>query len=293
MQLAEGSRNMRSGRHLKRRAYGSFIAAVLAVNCLAVSNTPVRAEGLIRIAEQYGISYLPLQVLRVQEGIEKKGKELGLDIKVEWTKLSGGSTVNDAVLSGAIDIGGAGIGPLLTIWDRTHGSANVKGIAALGSLPNFLISRNPNVKKLEDLTKADKIAVPTVAVSVQGRTLQIAAEKAFGSGQHARLDELTVSLPHPDATAALIAGGSEINAHVSVPPYQYQVLKEQPAAHKVFSSYDVLGGPASQVSVFATEKWRADNPKTYAVFVAALKEAEAWIQANKDAAAEVYIRAEN
>ncbi|MFA5951817.1 MAG: ABC transporter substrate-binding protein [Hyphomicrobium sp.] len=284
---------MRSGRHLKRRAYGSFIAAVLAVNCLAVSNTPVRAEGLIRIAEQYGISYLPLQVLRVQEGIEKKGKELGLDIKVEWTKLSGGSTVNDAVLSGAIDIGGAGIGPLLTIWDRTHGSANVKGIAALGSLPNFLISRNPNVKKLEDLTKADKIAVPTVAVSVQGRTLQIAAEKAFGSGQHARLDELTVSLPHPDATAALIAGGSEINAHVSVPPYQYQVLKEQPAAHKVFSSYDVLGGPASQVSVFATEKWRADNPKTYAVFVAALKEAEAWIQANKDAAAEVYIRAEN
>jgi NitT/TauT family transport system substrate-binding protein len=34
-------------------------------------------------------------------------------------KLSGGSAVNDALLSGNIDIAGAGVGPLLTLWDRT------------------------------------------------------------------------------------------------------------------------------------------------------------------------------
>ena len=40
--------------------------------------------------------------------------------------LSGGSAVNDALLSGAVDIAGAGVGPLLTIWDRTRGKQNVK-----------------------------------------------------------------------------------------------------------------------------------------------------------------------
>ena len=83
-------------------------------------------RGRIRIAEQYGIVYLLLNVARDQQLIEKHGKAEGVDISVEWAKLSGGSAVNDALLSGAVDIAGAGVGPLLTIWDRTRGKQNVR-----------------------------------------------------------------------------------------------------------------------------------------------------------------------
>lgn len=248
------------------------------------------AEGVIRIAEQFGVTYLPLHVVRDQKLIEKHAKEAGIDdVQVEWVKLSGGAAQNDALLSGSIDVASAGIGPVLTIWDKTKGA--VKAVAALGSLPSFLITNNPNVKTLQDFTSADKIAVPAVGVSVQSRTLQIAAEKAFGPGQHKKLDELTVSLPHPDATASLLSGGGQITAHFSNAPFQYQALKD-PKIHKVLSSYDVLGGRATANLAYSTAKFREDNPKTYKAFVAALKEAVAFIEKDKKAAAETYIRVE-
>ncbi|MCD7042905.1 ABC transporter substrate-binding protein, partial [Pseudomonas sp. MAFF 311096] len=90
-----------------------------------VAPAAAQAEGEIRIAEQFGIVYLLLNVVRDQNLIEKYGKQEGIDIKVDWTQLSGGAAVNDALLSGSIDIAGAGVGPLLTIWDRTHGKQNV------------------------------------------------------------------------------------------------------------------------------------------------------------------------
>ncbi|KQW03104.1 hypothetical protein ASC87_01875 [Rhizobacter sp. Root1221] len=83
--------------------------------------TPARAEGQLRIAEQFGIVYLLLNVAQDQKLIEKHGKQLGQEIKVEFVKLSGGAAANDALLSGSIDVAGAGVGPLLTLWDRTRG----------------------------------------------------------------------------------------------------------------------------------------------------------------------------
>ena len=128
-----------------------------------------RAEGQIRIAEQFGVAYLLLNVARDQKLIEKEGRKQGFDINVDWVKLSGGSAVNEALLSGAVNIAGAGVGPLLTIWDRTHGKQNVKGVASLGNLPYYLVTDNTNVKTIADFTDNDRIALPAVNVSVQSR----------------------------------------------------------------------------------------------------------------------------
>ncbi|MDU2927385.1 ABC transporter substrate-binding protein, partial [Bradyrhizobium sp.] len=256
-----------------------------------VASTPSYAEGRLRIVEQFGTVYLPLHVLRDQKLIEKHGQKAGLEIKVEWTKLSGGAAINDALISGAVDIGAAGAGPVLVLWDRTRGSADVKIIAALGEQPNYLITSNPNVKTLKDFTKTDKIAVPAVVVSQQSRLLQIAAEKEFGERKFNALDDLTVNLPHPDATAALLSGSSTITAHFSNPPYQEQALQD-PKIHKVLSSYDIMGGRITPTLLYATSKFRNENPRTFKVFYDALNEASHWIESHKAEAAETYIRIE-
>ena len=121
----------------------------------------------------------------------------------------------------------------------------VKAVAALGSLPNYLITSNPKVKTLKDLSDKDRIAVPAAGVGFQSRTLQIETAKLFGPADFKRFDNISVSLPHPDATAALVKGGSEINTHFSSAPFYYQALAGNPAVHKVISSYDILGGPAT------------------------------------------------
>ena len=267
------------------------LAASLGLSLLAasfVAPSMAHAEGEIRIAEQFGIVYLLLNVVRDQQLIEKHGKEEGIDIKVDWTQLSGGAAINDALLSGSIDIAGAGVGPLLTIWDRTHGRQNIKAVASLGNFPYYLVSNNPQVKTIADITDKDRIAVPAVGVSVQSRFLQYAAAKQWGDKDFNRLDKYTLALPHPDATAALIAGGTELSGHFSNPPFQDQALKN-PNVHVVLDSYDLLG-PNSPTVLFATEKFRNDNPKTYKAFTEALAEAAEFAQHDKGAAADTYIR---
>ncbi|MBE7928053.1 ABC transporter substrate-binding protein [Pseudomonas saudiphocaensis] len=247
-----------------------------------------QAEGQIRIAEQFGIVYLLLNVVRDQQLIEKHGKADGLEIEVDWLQLSGGAAINDALLSGSIDIAGAGIGPLLTVWDRTHGRQNVKGVASLGNFPYYLLSNNPKVKTIADFTEQDRIALPAVGVSVQSRFLQYAAAKQWGDDQFNRLDKYTVALPHPDATASLKSGGTELTGHFSNPPFQDQAL-QNPDVHVVLDTYELLG-PNSPTVLYATEKFRKDNPKTYQAFVAALAEAAEYAQNDKGAAADTYIR---
>jgi len=274
---------------LTRYATCAGLAVLIGTLALAAP-TPARAEGQIRIVEQYGIVYLLLNVTREQQLIEKHGKAAGQDIKVEWKKLSGGAAVNDALLSGAVDIAGAGVGPLLTIWDRTHGKQNVKGVASLGNFPYYLVTNNPKVKSIADFSDRDRIAVPAVGVSVQSRVLQLASSKVWGKDQYNKLDAISVAVPHLDAAAAIISGGTEITGHFGNPPFQEQELAGNPNARIVLNSYDVLGGPSSSTVLFATEKFRKDNPKTYAAFQAALKEAAEFVRANPEAAADIYLK---
>jgi NitT/TauT family transport system substrate-binding protein len=268
----------------------NILARSLALVAALAMLPAAHAEGRLRIAEQFGIVYLLLNVAQDQKLVEKHGKAAGIDIDVEYVKLSGGASVNDALLSGSIDIAGAGVGPLLTIWDRTLGKQNVRGVASLGNFPYYLVTNNPSVKTIADFTEKDRIALPAVGVSVQSRVLQYASAKLWGDAKYNRLDKLQVALPHPDATAAIIKGGTEISGHFGNPPFQDQALAGNPNARIVLNSYDVLGGPASATVLYATEKFRSENPKTYKAFVDALQEAARWTTANPDKAADTYLR---
>ncbi len=243
----------------------------------------------IKVAQQYGISYLPLMVMEEQKLIEKHAKAAGVDVTVGWAKFAGGNVMNDAMLSGSLQFASGGVGPLVTLWARTKGNLDVKAVSAINSMPLYLNTRNPNVKSIADFTDKDRIAMPAVKVSIQAITLQMAAEKAFGEGQQSRLDPLTVTMSHPDAQTALLSGASEIDAHFSSPPFQYQQLK-RPGIHTVLNSYDVLGGPATFNLVWTTSKFRSENPKLYDAFVKALDEATAFINRDRKAAAETYLR---
>jgi NitT/TauT family transport system substrate-binding protein len=271
------------------KAPDSVVALALAI--VALTSLPVRAEmAEIAVAQQYGISYLPLMLMEEQKLIEKHAKAAGVDVKVGWAKFAGGNVMNDALLSGSLQFASGGVGPLVTLWARTRGNLDVRGVGALNSMPLYLVTRNPNVKTIGDFRDGDRIALPAVKVSVQAVLLQMAAEQVFGAGQQNRLDPLTVTMSHPDAMQALLAGQSEVNAHFGSPPFQYQEVARGGGNHVVLNSYDVLGGPATFNVVWTTAKFRNDNPKLYDAFIKALDEAIAEINRDKRAAAESYLR---
>ena len=266
---------------------GKVLARGLLIALVYVS--VARAEvSEIKVAQQYGISYLPLMLMEEGKLIEKQAKAAGLDLTVGWVKFAGGNVMNDAIISGDLAFASGGVAPLVTIWSRTRGTLDVKAVSAINSMPLYLNTRNPAVKSVKDFTDKDRIALPAVKSSIQAVTLQMAAEKEFGAGNFAKLDSLTVTRSHPDAQAALFSN-TEINAHFSSPPFQYQQLR-RPEIHTVLNSYDVLGGPATFNLVWSAGKFVRENPKVYAAFVAALEEATAAINGNKRAAAEAYLR---
>ena len=270
---------------LARRACSLLIAALVA----AASPVALAEMSEIRVAKQYGISYLPLMLMEDGKLIEKYAKANGVDVTVTWSTFAGGNVMNDALLSGSLQFASGGVGPLVILWSRTRGNLDVRGVAALNSMPLMLVSRNPNVQSVKDLTDKDRIGLPAVKISVQALALQMAAEQTFGPGQQNKLDSLTVTMAHPEAMQALLSGQSEVNAHFGSPPYQYQELAK-PGMHVVLNNYDVMGGAVTFNVVWTTDKFRTENPRLYDAFVKALDEAQATINRDKRAAAEAYLR---
>jgi len=243
----------------------------------------------VKIATQYGIGYLPLTIMKHNKLIEKSLAQAGLgDTKVSWVKLGAGAAANDALLSDSLDFASGGTGPAFILWDRTRGSIDVRGVAALSSMPNLLITRNPNVKTIRDFTDKDRIAMAGAGSSVQTIYLEMAAAKEWGNESYKRLNPFMVNLAHPDGLTALLSGGGEITAQFTSPPFQYYALAK-PGIHTVLNSYDVMGGPNTFLMVWATNRFRTANPKTYKAVLDALKEATDSINADKKRAAEIYV----
>lgn len=269
----------------------STMISGIAAAVLLASLAPASAEtNEIRLARQFSMGYLQLNVMEHQKLIEKHAKALGLgDVKVSWFTFNGPTAVNEALISGNIDVGSGGVPGLLTLWARSKGTPQeVRGISALSSQPFLLNSRDPAIKTIKDFKESDRIAVPSVRSSVQAITLQMAAAKAYGEKEFNKLDPLTVSMTPPDATIALLKGGAQITAAFSVPPFQYQQLEDS-AVHTVLNSFDVMGGSHTFTAVWAPAKFRDQNPVLYKALVAALKEATEVVNKDKRAAGALWI----
>jgi len=271
-------------------ALGTAVAA--GTNTATVTAPPTQEVKQVTFASQYGLTYLPFMVMNELKLVEKHAKEAGLkDLTTEYKTLSGPAPINDAILSGGAQFGAVGVPSLITLWDKTKGDRSVKMFGSMTSAPMFLNTTNASVKSLKDFKDADRIALPSVKVSVQAVTLQMAVAQAFGETEYAKLDKQTVAMSHPDGTTALLTGSGGITAHFTAPPFQYQQLKsDKPKVSRVLSSYDVLGGKSTFVVAISTERFTKENPKTFDAVCKALAEAQDWINANKKQAAEIYIK---
>jgi len=272
------------------RSRPTSVVVACALNALFMT-PPAYAEAQeIRLAKQFSMGYVQFNILEHRHLIEQHAKALGLgDVTVSWATFNGPNAMNDALVAGSVDVVSGGVPGLLTLWAKTKGTAQeVRGIAALSSQPFLLNTRNPNIKSVRDFSDADKIALPAVKVSVQAVTLEMAVAQAFGKENFAKLDHLTISLAPPDATIGLLSGGSEFNSVFSVPPFQNQQLA-QPGIHTVLNSFDVLGGSHSFTVAWLSRQFHDRNPKLYQALVDALGEATAILNADKRAAASLWL----
>jgi NitT/TauT family transport system substrate-binding protein len=267
-----------------------FWVALLVLSLAAVATQAHAEPPQIRFARQFSMGYLQFNVMERHHLIEKHAKAAGIpEVNVTWATFNSPAAMNDALLSGSVDIVSGGVPGLLTIWARTHGTANaVKGVAAFSSQPVLLNTRNPDIRSIKDFGAKDKIAVPTVKISIQAVMLQMAAAKEWGMSNFARLDPLTVGMSPPDATIALLSDSSEITSVFSVPPFQYQQL-QKPGIHTVLSSTEIFGGPHTFTVAWALSRFREQNPALYKALIEAFQEATEMLNRDVKPAAQYWI----
>jgi NitT/TauT family transport system substrate-binding protein len=270
---------------------GNGFFAVLAAAAVAIGGTAAGAAETaeFRIARQPGLVYLQAVVMEEKKLVEKHAAALGLpDVKVSWSIITSGGVMTEALISSSIDLAITGVSNMLLTWGRTNGA--VKSVAGVAGLPFELVTRNPKIKSIKDFGPDDRIAVPTIRVSMQSMMLGMALEQAYGPGAHNKLDSNQVQLGHPDATQAVLNPAHEVNSHFSIPPF-LQIALKSPDVHAVLNSTDVLGGPGTVTNAWSTQKFVDANPVKIKAFLAALDEASDMVAKDAKSSAEIYLAA--
>jgi NitT/TauT family transport system substrate-binding protein len=215
------------------------IAALAAVMVAAFSSAAPASRNQgppakLTIAYQPGLGYAPLILMKQLRTIEKRYP----GTTVEWKVLASGTPITQGVITGDIQIGAVGTGPMLVGWAR---GVQWKVIAPLNLGDLWLMAKDPNIRTIADL-RGKRIATPT-NTSIQAVMLRKMAQVKLGD--HRALDAGLVALDHPDGMQALLTG--QIDAHFTSPPFQFQ--ERVRGAHIVGRSYAYFGAHSFLVTV--------------------------------------------
>lgn len=273
---------------------GSRVCIAIAAAAVLWINPSIATAEIkeVRLVQQFGATFLPAMVMESQKLVEKHLAKAGLgETNVVWSKLGGPGAVNDAILSGNVHFSMQGVPSLGLLWDRTKGAVGVKAVSGNVSGNFWLNVRNPAITSMKDFSEKDRIALPSAKVSTQAILLQMAAEREWGPGQHAKLDHLVIALPNPDGMIAVLNPQSEVTAHIATQPFHRAEVKG--GLKTLWSGYDLLGGTASSNVLVSTEQFRAANPKTLAAVIGAQTEAIEWINADPRRGARLFIELTN
>jgi NitT/TauT family transport system substrate-binding protein len=254
---------------------GAFVLifTILLTGC---SSTNSKEKGSkISIAEQYGLAYAPLQIMKEQKILDKHLP----GIEVEWHQLSNTTEIREAMLAGKVDAGFMAIPPFLIGWDK---GMQWKIAMGLSSSPGGLVTNKAGIKTIKDFTATDRIALPQPG-SVQHILLSMAAERELGDPR--KLDNQLVTMNHPDGMNALLAK-KDITAHFTALPYLAMELGNK-EMHQVLSAKEAMGTDFSFIVGVTTSKFHDNNPEVYKAFVASVQEAVDFVQKNPEKAAEL------
>jgi len=188
----------------------------------------------LTIAYQPGLGYAPLILMKQLRTIEKRYP----GTTVEWKVLASGTPITQGIITGDIQIGAVGTGPMLVGWAR---GVQWKIIAPLNLGDLWLMAKNASIRTIADL-RGKRIATPT-NTSIQAVMLRKMAQVKLGD--YRALDPGLVALDHPDGMQALLT--DQIDAHFTSPPFQFQ--ERARGAHIVGKSYAYFGAHSFLVTV--------------------------------------------
>ncbi|MCI8517811.1 MAG: ABC transporter substrate-binding protein [Hungatella sp.] len=239
------------------------------VSALLLGGCGNKEENTIGIAEQYGIAYAPLNIMKEMGILEKKLP----GVTIRWKQFGGPTAIRESMLNGQVDFGFMGVAPVLIGIDN---GMEWKYATGISSNEVAIVTDRADVKTLADFSDQDRIAILSPGCT-QHVLLCMLAERQLGDAHG--LDNQTVSMSHPDALQALLSH-TEITAHIATPPY---IEKEiQGGMHIMATGEEIMGEPFTFISGVAMTDFYEDHRDWYDAFIEALDESIDYINENMD-----------
>ncbi len=233
-------------------------------------------EASITIAEQYGLAYAPLQIMKAKGFLEKAVP--GLTVK--WVKLGNTAAIREAVLAGDVDAGFMGIPPFLIGYDKGMEWQLVTGLSIC---PVGLVADPNKIPDLSALEPGQRIALPQPG-SIQHILLSMASDREFGNA--ARFDSSLVTMKHPDGETALFSGS--VDAHFTSPPYIFDETNGNNGDFEIIlTGEEAFGGEFTFIAGMASNAFIEEEPELLNEYLSALDKAIDFISTNPSDASEI------
>ena len=238
--------------------------SVFLVLVLSLAACSSKDKEKLIIADQFGLAYAPIAVMKSKGFLEKRLEENGRELlEVEWKTLGNTSSIRETMLAGELDIAFVGIPPFLIGLDN---AMDWKIISGLSESAVALITSDTALENISDITADHRIITPQPG-SIQHILLSMAAEKELGDAK--AFDNQLLSMSHPDGVTAMLSGGKEY-LHFTTPPYLQKELEDD--RFKILKSgVDCFGSSFTFNIGVCQERIYEDKP-VYEAFKAALKD---------------------
>lgn len=245
------------------------LMALVLLLALALCGCGRQEPPSIGIAEQYGIAYAPLTIMKEKGFLEQ---ELP-DVAIRWQQFGGPTAIRESMLNGDVDFGFMGVAPVLIGIDN---GMEWKYAAGISSNEVAIVTSRPEIKTLADFTEEDRIAILSPGCTQHILLCMLAGQQL---GDPMALDGQLVSMSHPDALQALLSG-TEITAHVATPPYLQQEVE---AGMSVMATgEEIMGRPFTFISCVVMTQFYEEHRELYDGFIRALERSIEYLNQNME-----------
>ncbi len=242
-------------------------------------------SGEIAIGVGHGIGFLPLFIAQDLRLLDKHARANGLNGKLALRRFPAAAPMRQALAKGEIAAGAYGLPAFLLARDAARQTPQeLLVVSGLTTLPLLLLTARPNIRAINDLKPADKIAVPMLTAP-QVSYLSMQTHPWFG---RERLRQQLVVMPHQESLDALTEGKS-IAAYFSSPPFTQIALKDS-KVRAVTSSVDIMGGKTSFLVMASPKSALTSHPKLAEVLAKAIEEASTIIRNDPRRAAMIWLK---
>lgn len=274
---------------MKRRALATLLVALVFVTpCAAQTrgqSERAQRSGEIAIGVGHGIGFLPLFIAQDLRLLDKHANAYGLNGKLALRRFPTATPMRQALAKGEIAAAAYGLPAFLLARDAARQTPQeLLVVSGITTLPLVLVTARPNIRAIDDLKPADKIAVPMLTAP-QVSYLSMQTHPWFG---RERLRQQLVVMPHQESLDALTESKG-VAAYFSSPPFTQIALKD-PKVRAVTSSVDIMGGKTSFLVLASPKAALASHPKLPEVLAKAIEEASGIIRNDPRRAATIWLK---